>query len=83
MMNSKAHWRDSARQARFFGLDGRAAFLLLFFVLHIRLWTFIVALIGIVFLAILERMGFSVNVFLCYLRNVLAGSRKIAIVWWK
>ncbi len=80
---STAHWRDSARQPRFFWIDARATFPLLLFLLHIRLWTFIFALTSVIFLGILEYFGFSIGVFFRLLRNVLAGPRKLTIPWWK
>lgn len=76
-------WRDSARPARFFFFDARAAFPLLLFLLHIRWWTFILAVIATGFFAFLEHKGFTVVVFLRWLRNVLAGPRKTASPWWK
>ncbi len=81
--SENAHWRDSARNPRFFIVDARAAFPFLLFLLHIRLWTFIVAVVAMAFFGLLERYGFSVIVFLRFLRTFLAGPRKIAIPWWK
>lgn len=78
-----AHWRDSARTVRLWIVDFRACFPLLFFLLHIRLWTFLLAVIAIVFFAALERYGFTVSVFLRWFRSFLAGPRKIAQPWWK
>lgn len=80
--SSNAHWRDSAREAKFFIFDAKAAFPLLFFLVHIRLWTFIVAIVTMLFFTLLNRYGFSVDVFLRWLRSFLAGRRKIAIPWW-
>lgn len=77
------HWRDSARNARFFMVDARAAFPLFIFLLHIRMWTFILALISIIFFAIIERYGFSVPVFLRFIRSFLAGPHKSSSPWWK
>lgn len=77
-----AHWRDSARPSRFFIFDAKAAFPMLLFLLHIRLWTFIVAIIAMLFFTILNRYGFSVEVFLRWFRSFLAGRRKTAIPWW-
>lgn len=79
----EAHWRDSARATRFFIIDYRAAFPFLLFLLHIRWWTFILALVTMVFLAVLERYGFTVIVFARMFRSILAGPRKISIPWWK
>jgi intracellular multiplication protein IcmT len=78
----EAHWRDSARPAKFFIFDARAAFPMLLFLLHIKLWTFIVAVIAMLFFTLLNRYGFSVIVFLRWLRGALAGRRKFAIPWW-
>ena len=77
-----SHWRDSARYARFGFLDCRAVFPLFLFLLHIRLWTFILAIIGVIFFALLERYGFTIPVFWRWLRSALAGKRRMAIPWW-
>ena len=78
-----AHWRDSARPVRFWIVDFRATFPLLIFLLHIRLWTFIFAVATTLFFATLERFGFTVAVFMRWLRSYIAGPRKIAQPWWK
>lgn len=78
-----AHWRDSARNVRLWAVDYRATFPLLILIFHIRLWTFIVAVVGISFFALLERYGFTVAVFGRWLRSFIAGPRKIAQPWWK
>lgn len=78
-----AHWRDSARNVRFFFIDFRACFPLLLFLLHIRLWTFILAVIATAFFATLERYGFTPDVFMRWIRSFVAGPRKIAQPWWK
>jgi len=78
-----AHWRDSARSVRLFFLDFRACFPLLILLLHIRLWTFILAVVATVFFTALERYGFTLMVFLRWLRAFIAGNRKIAQPWWK
>lgn len=76
------HWRDSARLARFWFLDCRAAFPFLLFLMHIRLWTFLLALFATFFFAALERYGFSVVVFWRWFRSTLAGKRRVVIPWW-
>ena len=78
-----SHWRDSARNARFFMWDARAAFPLVLFLMHIRVWSFIVAVVAMMFFAALEHFGFTVNVFLRWLRTTLAGDVKISSPWWK
>jgi len=78
-----ANWRDSARPARFLGIDYRAVMPLVLFLLHIRLWTFVVAILATVFFALLERYGFSVPVFGRLVITTLGGARKMAVPWWK
>ncbi len=78
-----AHWRDSARNVKLWVLDFRACFPLLILLFHIRIWTFILAIVATLFFSALERYGFSVAVFLRWLRSFAAGPRKMAQPWWK
>jgi intracellular multiplication protein IcmT len=78
-----AHWRDSGRNVRLFFLDFRACFPLLILIFHIRLWTFLLALVATLFFTALERYGFSLAVFTRWLRAYIAGPRKIANPWWR
>jgi intracellular multiplication protein IcmT len=81
--SANAHWRDSSRMARFFVVDARAAFPIFFFLMHIRWWTALVAVISLVFFGFIEHYGFSVPIFLRWLRSTLAGPRKNCEPWWK
>ena len=77
-----AHWRDSARTARFFFIDATAAFPIFLFLVHIKFWTFILAVTIMIFFTMLNRFGYGVQVFLRIFRSFMAGPRKIAIPWW-
>lgn len=77
-----AHWRDSARSPRFFMLDARAVFFVLFFIVHIQVWTGIVAIISTIFFSILERYGFSVPIFFRWMRVFFAGPVRLSQPWW-
>ena len=81
--SSTAHWRDSARPARFFMLDARAAFPVFIFLLHIRLWTALLVLATALFFGAIEKFGFTVPVFLRWLRCFLAGNLKSSKYWWQ
>lgn len=81
--SSSAHWRDSARSARFFMVDARAAFPVFIFLLHIRYWTASLVIISALFFGILEHYGFTIPVFLRWLRTLFAGPIKSAQPWWK
>ena len=78
-----AHWRDSARSARFFLVDARAAFPIFLFLMHIRLWTGLLVVVSAVFFGILEHFGFTVPVFLRWLRLFFAGPVKLSTPWWR
>lgn len=76
-----AHWRNSARHPRLFMIDAYAAFPFLLFLLHIRWWTFGLALLTAIFFAVLERVGFTIPVFRRWLKVFLAGYRRPARPW--
>jgi intracellular multiplication protein IcmT len=78
-----AHWRDTARTARFWIVDSTAVFPFLLWLLHMRVWTFAVAVLATAFFSILERWGFTVPVFLRWFRSTIAGPHKAAIPWWR
>lgn len=81
--SSTAHWRDSARTARFFVVDARAAFPIFFFLMHIRIWTAILLVVSIVFFGIIEHYGFTLPVFFRWVRSFLAGGHKSSQPWWR
>lgn len=78
-----SHWRDSARTARFFMVDARAAFPIFIFLMHIRVWTGMIVILSAVFFAIIEHYGFTVPVFLRWIRSFVAGPVKSSQPWWK
>lgn len=77
------HWRDSARNTRFFLVDARAAFPIFLFLMHIRIWTAILVLISTVFFGIIEHFGFTVPIFFRWLRTMIAGNLKLSQTPWR
>jgi len=75
-------WRDSARRTKFFILDCQAAFPFVIWLIHMRLWTFAVALVSMLFFVLLARFGYSIPVFARLMRQMLAGARKVSRPWW-
>lgn len=75
-------WRNAAKMPRVLGIDIRGVFPVAFFMLHPRTWTFVLAVVSIVALATLERFGFTVPVFLRWLRHRLRGPVCYARPWW-
>ena len=82
MRDTATHWRDSARNPRFYIIDAYACFPFLLLFLHIRKWTFLLALLSTIFFILLERFGFTVPVFLRWIRATLVGKYRSAIPWW-
>lgn len=80
---ANAYWRDSARNPRFFMVDALAALPLVLFLLHIRLWTFYLAVTTVIFFAVLERFNFTVPVFVRWLRSSIAGKIKVSKPSWR
>ena len=78
-----ANWRDTARPAKLGPLNASAIFPIVLFLLHIKIWTFIVSIIFIAFLVIIDYYGFSVSRFGRYLRCSMAGKRRLATPWWQ
>lgn len=77
------HWRDAARTPRFYFMDAWAALPFLFFLMHMRLWTFILSLVLTFFFIILEKFKFTLPVFSRWLKATLAGPLRTAKPWWR
>ncbi len=81
------HWRNTQKPARFFALDARAFIAIVLFLLHARLWTFILALSVMLLFWILERRGLtfeaSLRAFRCWTlgRNRPANQRRAFRRW--
>jgi intracellular multiplication protein IcmT len=80
--SSTASWRDSARPIRFFMLDGKSVFPVVILLMHIRLWTFVLSLVTVVFFSVLIRFGITPRIFLRMVRNRMAGPRRYANPRW-
>lgn len=74
-------WRDTARNPEFFGIDATAVYPFLLFFLHMRWWTFMLALTAAVSLGILARFGFTLPVFFRLARGYFAGPARFAVPW--
>jgi intracellular multiplication protein IcmT len=72
------HWRNTQRPARFFFLDARASVALLVFMVHIRLWTFVLAILVMTAFYFSERMGLTFASSLRALRCYILGQNRPA-----
>lgn len=78
-----AHWRDSARTAKFFVFDAYSAMPIPLFLLHIRWWTFALTLSICIFFAILNKFGFSLPVFWRWTKAFLGGNNRSTRPWFR
>lgn len=78
-----SHWRDTGRVPKFFIIDARSTFPLLIFLVHIRMWTFIVAVITTAIFGAIEHFGFTTQKFVRILRTYAAGRIKLSKPWWR
>lgn len=75
------HWRNSMRPVRFFFVDARAAAAFMLFLLHMRLWTFLIAFFVISTLWAVERMGYTFSDAIRGFRAWMVGRRRPAYLW--
>lgn len=79
MFNSYNHWRNTARPVRFFNIDYRAGIFLFIFLMHIRLWTFVMMLCVMALLWVLERRGLTFTLALRRMRVWFVGASRPAL----
>lgn len=68
-----AHWRYTGRSPKLGPFDATALFPLGLFILWWRLWTLVIAIIGVVFFLVLSRRGINAVIALRLARGWLAG----------
>ena len=74
-----SHWRDSALTPRFFSVDARAAFAILFFLVRPHWYTLAIVIVVMVILTILNYYRISLIASIRLLRSFLVGNRKILL----
>lgn len=77
------HWRDAARNPRFYFMDALAAFPILLFLMHMSFKTLGISAFFITFFIGLERFKFTIPVFFRWLRATIAGPVRTSRPWWK
>jgi intracellular multiplication protein IcmT len=72
------HWRNTQKPARFFILDARAFLAIILFLVHARLWTFVLAIVVMLVFWFLERQGLTFEASLRAFRGWFLGHRRPA-----
>lgn len=72
------YWRDTALAPKLWIIDYKCAFLVIIFLLHIKLYTFVILVACLIFFGILEKYNLDILNFVKLIRFKLAGRiRKI------
>lgn len=77
-MSGDIHWRNTQKPARFWILDARAAIFLALFLIHMRTWTFVLAVLSMFIFYIFERMGLTFAAALRAIRCYILGRNRPA-----
>ena len=76
-------WRNTMLPIRIYVADARALIPAMIALMHIRLWTFYIALAGIALFAVLEWLGLTFPAAVRMVRRWIVGRRRPAIPVWK
>lgn len=72
-------WRDTGRSMRFGPVDARVLGLVLFWMYHVKLWTFVAGMVGVIILAVIEWKGYSIPNALRRVSVFLMGTHRPAV----
>lgn len=75
------HWRDTMREVRFFAFDARSAAPILLFIMHMRTWTLVLAILTMIAFSMLERRGLTFSAALRSFRSWMTGDYRPATLF--
>lgn len=78
MFGTPLYWRETHRQPKFLMFDGRVIVVMIFFVMHVRFWTFGLVVLTLAVLFWFSRKGVGPDDILRFIRARLAGKRRTA-----
>jgi intracellular multiplication protein IcmT len=70
------HWRNTQKPARFFAFDARAFGSIMLFLVHARLWTFVLVILTMLAFWLMERRGLTFEASLRAGRVWILGRRR-------
>ena len=70
------HWRETARNPRFFFMDAKVSLFILLFLMHMRLWTLILVVCVMAIFTALDYYKYPLPVAWRIFKSFLAGSYK-------
>lgn len=78
MFGVPLYWRETHKQPKLLIFDGRLVVVLMAVIMHIRLWTVLLALIVMIVLFLFDRKGIPADSILRFLRAGIVGRRRTA-----
>lgn len=72
-------WRDTGRSMKFGPVDARALGLALIWMYHMRLWTFLIGVVGVGLLSFVEYRGYSIPNALRRISVLIMGNHRPAV----
>ncbi len=73
------HWRNTQKPARFFMLDARSFTTMFLFMVHMKLWTFILVSVTMLSFWVFERRGLTFEAALRAIRVWFLGKKRPAL----
>lgn len=67
------HWRNTQKPARLFFMDARVSAMFLLFMVHARMWTFMLVVLSVLAMWALERRGLTFEAALRAIRSWMVG----------
>lgn len=78
MFGSAMYWRETQKPAKFLFVDGRVVVFLLLMVMHIRVWTIVLAMSAIIVVWLFGRKGIGTDSILRFIRATIVGRKRPA-----
>ena len=81
-MHKQSIWRNAGRTPTILMMDARALFPLFIWLMHMRMWTFVLAVLSTIFFAVLAWQGYSLPVLIRTIHHKVRGPVCYARPWW-
>ncbi|WP_370632118.1 IcmT/TraK family protein [Gilliamella sp. ESL0441] len=81
-IKKKCIWRHASKTPKLMGIPCISYISLFAWLLHMRMWTFLLSLIILICSALLAKFGITLSVFIRQIQHYLRGSRVTGRPWW-
>ncbi|MEP3670787.1 MAG: IcmT/TraK family protein [Roseibium sp.] len=78
MFGTPMYWRETQKPVKFLFVDGRVVVVILLMLMHIKLWTFLLALTTVLVVFLFGRKGISMDSIIRFIRATIVGKKRTA-----